>query len=131
VQPDQFHDRLDAVRRRFASSLQRKIEDTVAELPQLSGDSDAVVNAVEASYRRIHGICGVGATVGFVVTGRAAKKAEDALVGAFRGRRGLGAEELIRLEKALAALAAAAVNELRTVGKAPSPSTPSAGNEQR
>jgi hypothetical protein len=116
VQPDQFHDRLDAVRRRFASSLQRKIEDTVAELPRLCGDSDAVINAVETSYRRIHGICGVGATVGFVITGRAAKKAEDVLVGAFRGRRGLVAEELIRLEKALEALSFAAANELQAAG---------------
>ena len=120
MQPDQFHDRLDAARRRFASSLQRKIEDTVAELPRLCGDSDKVIDAVEASYRRIHGICGVGATVGFVVTGRAAKKAEDVMIGAFRGRRGLVAEELMRLEEALEALSAAAANELRAIGAAAS-----------
>jgi chemotaxis protein histidine kinase CheA len=122
VQPDQFRNRLDAVRHRFASSLQSKIEDTIAALPRMCGDGDKVVDAVEASYRRIHGICGVGATVGFAVTGRAAKRAEDALVAAYRGRRGLAAEELLRLEKALDALSAAAASELRSVAAAPSTS---------
>ena len=101
MQPDPFHDRLEAVRRRFASSLECKIKDTLAELPNLSGDGEAVVDAVAASYRRIHGICGVGAAVGFAVTGRAAKDVEDVLIGAFRARRGLAADEVARLKATL------------------------------
>lgn len=123
MQPEQFRNRLDAVRQRFASSLEGKIQDTVAELPLLCGDGDSVIDAVAASYRRIHDICGVGAAVGFAVTGRAAKHAEDVLVGAFRGRRGLGADELSRLEQALDALAAAAAGELRSAGAAAASAT--------
>jgi len=117
VQPDHFHDRLDAVRKRFASSLAGKIEETCVELPKLAGDGAEVVDAVAACYRRIHGICGVGGAVGFPATGRAAKDAEDVLIGAFRGRRGLAAAEVVRLEKTLAALAAAAQAELRSTSR--------------
>jgi len=70
VQPDLFHDRLEAVRQRFASSLTGKIQDTRSQLANLSGDTHSVVDAVAATYRLIHGICGIGAAVGFVVTGR-------------------------------------------------------------
>jgi hypothetical protein len=115
VQPDAFHDRLDAVRRRFASSLEYKIKDTLAELPNLTGDGEAVVDAVAVSYRRIHGICGVGAAVGFAVTGRAAKDVEDVLIDAFRARRGLEFDEVARLKATLDALSAAAEAELRSV----------------
>ena len=115
MQPDAFHDRLDAVRRRFASSLEYKIKDTLAELPNLTGDCEAVVDAVAVSYRRIHGICGVGAAVGFAVTGRAAKDVEDVLIDAFRARRGLESDEVARLKATLDALSAAAEAELRSV----------------
>ena len=115
MQPDAFHDRLDAVRRRFASSLEYKIKDTLAELPNLTGDGEAVVDAVAVSYRRIHGICGVGAAVGFAVTGRAAKDVEDVLIDAFRARRGLESDEVAHLKATLDALSAAAEAELRSV----------------
>jgi hypothetical protein len=113
VQPDLFHDRLEAVRQRFASSLECKIKDTFAELPSLSGDGEDVIDAVAVSYRRIHGICGIGGAVGFAVTGRAAKDVEDVLVSAFRARRGLAAGEVARLKATLDALSAAAATELR------------------
>jgi hypothetical protein len=112
VQSDQFLDRLDAVRRRFAASLDGKIKDTYAELPGLTGEGADVVDAVAASYRRIHGICGVGAAVGFVGTGRAAKAVEDVLVGPYHSRRGLAADEVACLKDRLTALSAAAQAEL-------------------
>jgi hypothetical protein len=120
VQPDHPDDRLDAVRRRFAAALEGKIDDTYVELPNLSGAGAGAVDAVAAAYRRIHGICGVGAAVGFPATGRAAKVAEEALIGAYRGQRGLMAVELKRLAKALGHLAIAAQAELRS---ASTPST--------
>jgi chemotaxis protein histidine kinase CheA len=114
VQPDHFDDRLDAVRKRFASSLESKINDTRAELPSLVDTGAGAIDAVANAYRRIHGICGVGGAVGFAATGRAAKDVEDALIAAYRAQRGLEAAEMARLEKALGALAAAAQAELRT-----------------
>ncbi|WP_181522890.1 hypothetical protein, partial [Pseudomonas aeruginosa] len=59
-----------------------------------------------------HGICGIGAAVGFAVTGRAAKDVEDVLVGAYRDQRGLAADEVARLKARLDALSAAAAAEL-------------------
>jgi chemotaxis protein histidine kinase CheA len=114
VQPDHFSERLEVVRKRFASSLEGKIENTYAELPHLS-DADAnAADALANAYRRIHGICGVGRTVGFAATGRAAKAVEDVLVGAYHGKRGLSATEMARLKQTLGLLTAAAQAELRS-----------------
>jgi chemotaxis protein histidine kinase CheA len=112
VQPDQFQERLEVVRRRFASSLEGKIKDTYADLPSLSGDDANAFDAVSSAYRRIHGICGIGRAVGFAATGRAAKDVEEALLAAYRGHRGLAAEELARLQATLGVLADAAQAEL-------------------
>lgn len=109
---DPFHDRLDAVRARFAASLPEKIKETYARLPILTGKDVEAVEALAASYRVIHGICGVGAAIGFTGTSRAAKEVEDVLVAPFRGGRGLAAEELASLEQTLARLSAAAAAEL-------------------
>jgi hypothetical protein len=114
VQPDQFSERLDAIRIRFASALEDKIKDTYAELPHLSEAGVDVVNVVANAYRRIHGICGVGPMVGFGATGRAAKAVEGVLIDAYRSQRGLTAAETTRLEQTLGLLAAAAQAELRS-----------------
>lgn len=115
VQSDPFRDRLDAVRARFAASLEGKINATYAQLPRLTGTGVGAAEAVAASYRRIHGICGVGAAIGFVRTGQAAKEVEDVLIGAYRGGRGLATDELANLERGLAALSAAAIAELAPI----------------
>jgi hypothetical protein len=113
VSGDQFSDRLAAVRQRFASGLADKIAATYAAIPSLGGDQASAVAAVADSYRRIHGICGVGASVGFVTTGQAAREVEAVLLPSFRANRGLTADEIVRLERMLAALSAAAQAELQ------------------
>jgi hypothetical protein len=114
VQPDQFSERLGAIRIRFASALEGKIKDTYAELPHSSEAGVDAVNVVANAYRRIHGICGVGPMVGFAATGLAAKAVEDVLIDAYRSQRGLTAAETARLEQTLGLLAAAARAELRS-----------------
>jgi hypothetical protein len=113
VPGDDFSDRLVAVRRRFASGLADKIADTYAAIPNLSGDQASAVAAVAGSYRRIHGICGVGASVGFATTGQAAREVEAVLLPPFRANRGLTTDEVVRLKRTLAALSAAAQAELQ------------------
>ncbi len=122
MQPDHFNDRLEVVRKRFASSLEGKINDTYADLPHMSDGGANAFDALSSAYRRIHGICGVGRAVGFAETGLAAKDVEDVLVAAYRGQRGLSAGEIARLERTLGALAAAAQAELHR-DAAPSTST--------
>jgi chemotaxis protein histidine kinase CheA len=112
VQPDRFNERLEIVRKRFASSLESNIEDIRGELPYLLDGHTNAVDAVATAYRRIHGICGVGGAVGFAATGRAAKDVENVLIGAYRGQRGLAVSEISRLEEKLSSLAAVAQAEL-------------------
>jgi len=107
---DQFAARIATVRRRFLSTLEGKIADTYAALPNLSGDG----SAVGETYRRIHGIVGVGPTVGLAATGRAAREVENVLLPAYRAERGLHAEELDTLRGALHALREAAKQDLDT-----------------
>jgi hypothetical protein len=111
---DLFTERLARVRQRFAASLQSKIEETYAALPKLCGDAPDITNTLGDAYRRIHGIVGVGPSVGFVATGRAAKAVEKVLVGPYRATRGLAADEADALEKALHVLREAAQLELQS-----------------
>jgi chemotaxis protein histidine kinase CheA len=110
---DPFAERLARVRQRFIASLESKIEVTRADLPKLSGEGRDVATAVEETYRRIHGIVGVGPTVGFAATGKAAKTVEDVLLGPYRAARGLVVNEIDDLKKALQALHEAAQQELQ------------------
>jgi hypothetical protein len=111
---DQFNDRLDVVRRRFASSLESNIKDIDSELPNLSDGCANAVDVVANAYRTVHGISGVGGAVGFAATSRAAKDVEKVLIGAYRDQRGLAAAEISRLEKMLGTLAVVAQAELRS-----------------
>jgi HPt (histidine-containing phosphotransfer) domain-containing protein len=117
-----FHDRLDAVRNKFASSLESRINGFCAELPQLSGVAASAVEAVVSVYRGVHAICGIAGSVGFPETGREAKRVEDALIEAYRGQRALAAIELTHVDAALGVLTAVAQNELSRASAA----TPSA-----
>ncbi len=115
MQQDPFVERLAQIRQRFASTLESKIDDACAALPRLLAADAAAVTLVAETYRQIHGICGVGATVGFAATGKAARGAEDILVAAFRGKRVLTADEAEHLQKALETLKAEARAELQSI----------------
>jgi hypothetical protein len=111
---DQFAERIAAIRVRFASKLATKIEDTDAALPHLAGAGAEVVDAVATIYRRIHDLCGVGPTVGFVETGQAARNIDTILIGPFRAARGLTDDEVARLKAGLDALRAAALIDIQS-----------------
>jgi hypothetical protein len=111
---DSFTERLARVHQRFASSLESRIEDTYADLPKLSGDGRDVITTLGETYRRIHGIVGIGPTVGFAATAKAARIVENVLLGPHSAARGLVANEVDALRKALYALREAARKELQT-----------------
>jgi hypothetical protein len=110
---DPFEERLARVRNRFASTLEGKIEDMYNDLAQMSGEGGAVVEAIEASYRRVHGICGIGPTVGFTRTGRMAREVEAVLLEAYRTHRGLTTTEVASFQKKLHVLRETAKSELQ------------------
>lgn len=111
---DPFAERLARVRQRFVSALESKIEDTCAAIPNLSGEAAAVVEAVGEAYRRMHGIVGIGPTVGFARTGRAARAVENILMQPQQAERGLTNEEIVSFKKALHALRETAASELQS-----------------
>jgi chemotaxis protein histidine kinase CheA len=111
---DPFTARLARVRQRFVRALESKIEDTYAAIPDLSGATSATVEAVGETYRRMHGIVGIGPTVGFARTGRAARSAENVLLLPHEAERGLTSEEMASFKKALHVLREAAASELQS-----------------
>jgi hypothetical protein len=110
---DQFESRLARVRHRFATTLEGKITDAVISADHMSRSGSGVIKHVSESYRNLHGICGIGPTVGFTATGEAARAAEVALMQAYRESRGLTQTEVLSLKKALERLRVAAASELR------------------
>ena len=111
---DQFAERLARVRERFVSALESKIADTFAAIPDLSGETAGVIAAVAETYRRMHGLVGIGPTVGFVGTGRAARSVENILLVPHQAERGLTIEEIESFKKALHALREIAARELQS-----------------
>jgi chemotaxis protein histidine kinase CheA len=113
---DLFADRVAKVRQRFVSTLESKIDETYAALPNLGGvaPAEAAAAAVADAYLRIHGIIGIGRTVGFPATGRAAHDAEDVLRAAYQAGRGLSAYEISLLKDSLQALRGIAARELQS-----------------
>jgi uncharacterized Fe-S center protein len=105
---DQFETRLARVRHRFAATLESKITEAVVSADHMSRSKH-----VSESYRHLHGICGIGPTVGFTATGEAARAAEVALMQAYRESRGLTQTEVLNLKRALERLRVAAASELR------------------
>ena len=116
---DVFADRVAKVRQRFVSSLQAKIDGTSAAIPELGGDAPPAVAAVAEAYRCIHGIVGIGRTVGFPGTGLAAHEVEDVLRPPYQAGRGLTAGEISLLSETLLALRAVAARELQSFRSPP------------
>jgi len=111
---DVFADRVAKVRRRFVSTLEAKIDDACAAIPKLCGVAPPAAAAVAEAYRCMHGIVGIGRTVGFPATGRAAHEVEDVLRPPYHAGRGLTADETSLLKSSLQALRAIAVRELQS-----------------
>lgn len=112
---DTFTEHLDRVRHRYVSTVQSKIENTYADLPKLVGDDQGVTMTLEETYRRIHGIVGIGIAVGFAATGKAAKTVENVLFEPHRAARGLRPNEVNALKQALDVLREAVQRDLQTV----------------
>ncbi len=116
---DIFADRVAKVRQRFMATLEAKIEETSAALPTLGGvaPEDTAVAAVAEAYRAMHAmhaIVGIGRTVGFPDTGRAAHEVEDVLRLPHHAGRGLSDDEISHLKDSLQALRTIAARELQS-----------------
>ncbi len=109
-----FSQRLGKVRARFVANVERKIETLDNALPQLCGEGDGIVERLAAAHRSVHALCGVGPTIGFVATGRAARTVERILRQSLKAKRGLTDLELANVRAGLAELRAAAQADVQT-----------------
>jgi chemotaxis protein histidine kinase CheA len=110
---DRFEICVARVRHRFATTLESKIQTAMVSADRMTHNDGSAFKYVTDSYRSLHSICGVGATVGFAATGDAAHDAEAALMQAYVEKRGLTEEEALGLRSALARLQDIAGSELR------------------
>jgi chemotaxis protein histidine kinase CheA len=106
---DLFAERFAAVRARFAAKLDNRIDEIDAAVAELSrgGTTDALARA----HRRAHDLCGVGPTMGFVATGKAARMIEQVMLAALKANRPLTLDEMAQVSEGLGALRAAASAE--------------------
>ena len=112
---DQFAERLAKIRTRFAANLPGKLDSIDDALPQISGEGPAVVEALTTAHRSVHELCGTAPTVGFIVTGQAARSVEQILIKSLRAKRGLTDTEIVSVRQELDALHIAARNELQAI----------------
>ena len=110
---DQFEARVARVRHRFAATLENKIQTAMVSADRMSGNDASVIKYVAESYRHLHSMYGIGASVGFAATGEAAHAAEAALIQAYLEKRGPTENEVQRLKRALTQLRQVAASELR------------------
>jgi hypothetical protein len=116
---DDFALRLDGVRKRFAAKLPLRLAEIDSALPQLVGNASDVAALVYATHRKVHDLCGIGPTLGFEATGRAARVCGRVLLNPSRAQRGLTEQELAHLKEGLVALRAAAENDIQSTGAVP------------
>jgi hypothetical protein len=114
VSNDLFTERFAAVRRRFAARLDSRIDEIESNVPRLK--HDGALEALAEAHRRAHDLCGVGPTMGYVMTGRAARSVERLLLAAVTSQRMLTEDEFARLREGIAELRAAAAAEVEPTG---------------
>ena len=96
-----YMERISTIRSRFSLRIADEIRTTVAVADYLTSPEAEVIEEIATIYRRFHSVCGIGATIGFDATGRAARTLDAILVGPFRDRRHLTPDEVKQLKEGL------------------------------
>jgi hypothetical protein len=97
----EFAERMAKIRARFSLKLIAGVEETAQLLPKLAGGSRDAAEATATIYLRFHEMCGIGPTIGFEATGRAAKPLDTVLGTAWRAGRGLTDDEMAKVREGL------------------------------
>lgn len=109
---DDLTEQLARVRARFAAGLDGKIGDSFAALEKMSAGGDTTEIVVTA-HRRLHELCGIAPTLGFMATGKAARSAETVMREAAISKRALTPAEISALKSELEVLRTAVAGELQ------------------
>jgi chemotaxis protein histidine kinase CheA len=116
---DPFAQRLAAVRLRFVAQFNGRVDVIESAILQ-SGSEDRLDNLVFAR-REAHSLCGVGHTLGFIGTGKAAQCIEKLLDIALKSERTITDNEIPSLRQGIALLRSTAVGEMYRAGARSSP----------
>lgn len=111
---DPFAERLAAVRLRFVAKFDACIDVIVSAMSQ--SDCEDGLDNLALAHREAHGLCGVGPTLGFVGTGKAARLIERILLAALKSERSLTDDEIPRLLEGISLLRSTAAAEMRPAG---------------
>lgn len=114
MQADEFAERLARICLRFAASLHSKLDDSFAALPVLSDTGAEAIEAIVVTLRRLHEMCGIAPSLGFLATGTAARTAELVLREPANAKRPLTANEVAAFTSTLDRLRAAAQADLQS-----------------
>lgn len=107
---DLFADRMASLRQRFAAQLDSRIGGIETAMLQLEDDD---LDILAQAHRDAHHLCGVGATLGFVGTGKVARSIEQILLAAVKSGRSLHDDEVPVLRVGIALLRSTATAEMR------------------
>jgi chemotaxis protein histidine kinase CheA len=107
---DVFADRMAALRRRFADQLASRIDGIETAMLQIEDDD---LDDLARAHRDAHHLCGVGATLGFVQTGKVARSIEQILLAAVKSERTLNDDEVPVLRAGIALLRSTASAEMQ------------------
>lgn len=119
METDQFAERMAGVRQRFAAKLHGRLDEIDAVVARLTDDAPDIGTIVFDAHRRVHDMCGIGPTLGFIETGKAARLCERILLKPSREKRALTAEEVEALKEKLGALRLAADADLKSTSIVP------------
>ncbi len=119
MQIDQFAERMAGVRQRFANKLHGRLDEIDAITERLTGDDPDIGAIVFDAHRRIHDMCGIGPTIGFIETGKTARVCERVLLQPSREKRPLTGAELAEFKQGLIALRLAADADLKSTSIVP------------
>jgi hypothetical protein len=111
---DEFTERLARIRERFASTLNKKVDDSFASLSHFFGEDAGAIETIIVTHRRLHEICGIAPSVGFPATGSAARAAEAVLRDPAKSKRRLTVREVAAFTAQLHGLRRAAQFDLQT-----------------
>lgn len=112
---DPFHERVLQIRERFANNLDARVAEIEERLPSLTRDTVDLPSALNEVHRRVHDLCGIGPTLGFVETGKAARAVERVLLMCTRAARPVNKEQMTEITDGLAALRVAAGHEIKSM----------------
>jgi HPt (histidine-containing phosphotransfer) domain-containing protein len=96
-----FIDRITRVRQRFSAQIDARIDGIEAAMPE---NGEVGLDVLAQAHRDAHHLCGVGATLGFVETGKVARSVEQLLLAAVKSARTLRSDEVPRLREGIARL---------------------------